>query len=72
MEVFWEHGFERTSMENLLGRMKINRGSLYDTFGDKHSPYSEALTKYRTANEAFLLEILRKNLPIERKIQGFS
>ena len=35
MQVFWHKGYEATSMEDLLTAMDLNRGSLYDTFGDK-------------------------------------
>lgn len=35
MQVFWHKGYEATSMEDLLNAMDLNRGSLYDTFGDK-------------------------------------
>lgn len=69
MEVFWENGFEGTSMQDLLDRMGINRGSLYDTFGDKHSLYLEALDKYRQMNETVLLEVLQKKNSIREKLQ---
>ncbi len=35
MEVFWRKEYEATSVEDLVSAMHINRGSLYDTFGDK-------------------------------------
>ena len=46
MEVFWAQGFDNTSMQDLVGAMGINRGSLYDTFGDKHSLYLASLDRY--------------------------
>ena len=46
MEAFWERGYAGTSVNDLLSEMKLNRGSLYDTFGDKHSLFLSALEKY--------------------------
>jgi TetR/AcrR family transcriptional regulator, transcriptional repressor for nem operon len=48
MDVFWEHGYEATSTDDLLGAMGIGRQSMYDTFGDKHRLYLEALQLYET------------------------
>lgn len=46
MQVFWTKGFERTSVRDLVAAMGINRGSLYDTFGDKKALYLTALERY--------------------------
>ncbi len=46
METFWAHGYEPTSMERLLERMGINRGSFYDTFESKRAVLLEALRRY--------------------------
>ncbi|HEU4769480.1 MAG TPA: helix-turn-helix domain-containing protein, partial [Pyrinomonadaceae bacterium] len=46
MEVFWARGYRAASMQNLVEHMGINRQSLYDTFGDKHSLYLQALDRY--------------------------
>ena len=36
MQIFWEKGYEKTSMQDLVDHMGIHRRSIYDTFGDKH------------------------------------
>lgn len=46
MEVFWEKGYEATSMQDLVDAMGIHRGSLYDTFKDKHHLFLEAIAHY--------------------------
>ncbi len=46
MEVFWAHGYEATSVQDLLDAMGISRGSMYDTFGDKHALFSAAIDHY--------------------------
>ena len=35
MHLFWEKGFEATSIQDLVDHLGVNRQSLYDTFGDK-------------------------------------
>ncbi|MGI9498647.1 MAG: TetR/AcrR family transcriptional regulator [Geminicoccaceae bacterium] len=46
MEAFWAHGYEATSMQDLVDCMGIGRGSLYATFGDKRSLFLQALRLY--------------------------
>ena len=46
MHIFWAHGYKATSMQDLVDNLSINRGSLYDTFGDKHSLFLAALNRY--------------------------
>ncbi|MEM9212851.1 MAG: TetR/AcrR family transcriptional regulator [Cyanobacteria bacterium P01_F01_bin.150] len=46
METFWQYGYEGTSVQTLLNAMGLNRGSLYDTFGDKRSLFLEAIAHY--------------------------
>jgi TetR/AcrR family transcriptional repressor of nem operon len=43
MEVFWSRGYEAASINTLVKYMGINRQSLYDTFGDKHALYLQAI-----------------------------
>ncbi|WKN43532.1 TetR/AcrR family transcriptional regulator [Tunicatimonas pelagia] len=47
IDVFWEKGYHATSYEDLVNRMGINRASMYNTFGDKHQLYIQALQRYR-------------------------
>ncbi len=46
MRVFWDQGYEGASIQDLTEAMGINRFSLYDTFGDKHALYLQALDMY--------------------------
>ncbi len=46
MKTFWRYGYEGTSIQDLVKSMGINRGSLYDTFGDKRSLFLEAIAYY--------------------------
>lgn len=47
MHLFWQQGYEATSLPELLNTMGIGRQSLYDTFGGKHQLFMESLTRYR-------------------------
>ena len=52
MNVFWEHGYEETSLPQLLKGMSLSRGSLYKAFTDKRTLFFDVLKKYE--NEAVL------------------
>lgn len=46
MEVFWQHGFEGSSMTDLTAAMGINSPSLYAAFGSKEALYLEAVRHF--------------------------
>jgi TetR/AcrR family transcriptional repressor of nem operon len=46
MLVFWEHGFEGTSIQDLEAATGLGRGSLYNAFGDKAAIFLEVLSRY--------------------------
>jgi TetR/AcrR family transcriptional repressor of nem operon len=46
LQLFWTKGYEQTTMQDLVDAMGINRGSLYDTFGDKRQLYRQAMERY--------------------------
>jgi TetR/AcrR family transcriptional regulator, transcriptional repressor for nem operon len=58
MQVFWSRGYEATSIEHLVARMGIQRGSLYDTFGDKRALFFAAIDHYDRVVTAKLLATL--------------
>jgi TetR/AcrR family transcriptional regulator, transcriptional repressor for nem operon len=60
MCVFWERGYEATSTDDLLRAMGIGRQSMYDTFGDKHRLYLEALRLYETSRGAELFKRIQE------------
>lgn len=47
MDLFWEQGYEATSVQDLVDHLCLNRSSLYNAFGGKHDLYLEALDHYR-------------------------
>jgi len=46
MHAFWERGYEATSLNDLLACMQIQRASLYNAFGDKHTLFLQTLRRY--------------------------
>lgn len=45
--LFWEQGYERTSVDELLGAMELQKGSFYNAFGSKRALYLRCLARYR-------------------------
>jgi TetR/AcrR family transcriptional repressor of nem operon len=58
MRVFWSRGYEAASIRHLVGRMGIQRGSLYETFGDKRRLFFAAIDRYDRVVTAKLLASL--------------
>lgn len=46
MEQFWSEGFEASSVQKLLDATGINRGTLYNSFGDKDTFFRSCLKHY--------------------------
>ncbi len=47
MRLFWEHGYEATSIAQLTAAMGISPPSLYAAFGDKEALFLEAVARYQ-------------------------
>jgi AcrR family transcriptional regulator len=60
MRVFWEKGYEGTSLTDLTEAMGINRASLYSSFGDKEALFRRALALYGEGPAAYLKAALRE------------
>jgi TetR/AcrR family transcriptional repressor of nem operon len=50
MCVFWQRGYEATSLEDLLAAMDISKSSFYQAFGSKSELFQRCLENYRDAS----------------------
>jgi len=51
--VFWEHGYDATSISLLTAALGVGAPSLYAAFGDKRTLFTEALDRYMRTYAAF-------------------
>lgn len=58
LAMFWQQGYEATSVRDLLSHAGISSSSLYATFGDKHELFCAALDRYRALEREQFATIL--------------
>ncbi|MEM7562561.1 MAG: TetR/AcrR family transcriptional regulator [Pseudomonadota bacterium] len=58
MNLFWDKGFEATSMQDLVKGTGLLKGSLYGAFGDKQSMYLAALRHYNKTRIQAAIDML--------------
>lgn len=63
MDLFWERGYEATSMAQLTETLGIGRASLYATFGDKQQLYLKALQRWVQSRDPSAIELLSRPGP---------
>ncbi|MBP6467842.1 MAG: TetR/AcrR family transcriptional regulator [Leptotrichiaceae bacterium] len=67
MEIFWLHGYEKTSIEELVKCMGVHRKSIYDTFGNKYELFIKSLEYYSTTiGEQLLKRIGNEKTSLEK------
>jgi AcrR family transcriptional regulator len=68
VDVFWEHGYDATSVALLSSAMGISTPSLYSAFGDKRTVFLEALDRYLHTFGAFTARALTEEPTAHRAI----
>ena len=58
-EVFWQRGYEATSLVDLLAAMGLSKSSFYETFGSKRELFLRSLARYREERVAALRLLLQ-------------
>jgi len=66
MGVFWQKGYEGTSLDDLTEAMGINRSSLYSTFRDKQTLFQRVIARYQSGPLSFLSDALAR--PTAREV----
>ncbi len=61
MEVFWEKGYNATSLRDLTEAMQINSSSLYNTIGDKQELFVRCVKHYTEIRKKDLQNRLATN-----------
>jgi TetR/AcrR family transcriptional repressor of nem operon len=64
LELFWERGYEATSMADLVEHLGVARASIYATFGSKYELYLKALDRYGELIHPTLLAGLSQPGPV--------
>ena len=57
-EVFWQKGYNGTSMQDLVDATGLNRSSLYNSFGCKKELYEETLKRYEKETASIFQKVL--------------
>ena len=60
MTVFWEKGYEGSTLADLTEAMRINRSSMYAPFGDKEALFRLAIARYAEGPAAYVREALEQ------------
>ncbi|MEU8382797.1 TetR/AcrR family transcriptional regulator [Streptosporangium sp. NPDC048865] len=75
LDLFWERGYEATSVSDLVDHLGIGRASLYATFGGKHELYLRALRRYREIRRPLYMETLSRPGPalpaVRELVEGY-
>lgn len=66
MHVFWEKGYNGTSMQDLVDATGLNRSSIYNSFGSKLELYQNTLSLYqKESGGMFQKALVKAQNPLE-------
>lgn len=71
MQLFWEKGYEATSLSDLTSRMGIQRPSIYSAFGDKKELFEAALRKYTMSRASDVRTRLQNHSSVKEAFSTF-
>ncbi|MBJ7932852.1 TetR/AcrR family transcriptional regulator (plasmid) [Bacillus toyonensis] len=71
MQLFWEKGYEATSLSDLTSRMGIQRPSIYSTFGDKKELFEAALRRYTMSRASDIRNRLQSHSSVKESFSIF-
>lgn len=70
LRLFWERGYEGTSVRDLGAELDLRPGSLYAAFGDKHGLFLRALDHYSEGQVEGLCTLLAGEGPILPRLRA--
>ncbi|AVV58484.1 TetR/AcrR family transcriptional regulator [Paenibacillus glucanolyticus] len=71
MQLFWEKGYEATSLSDLTSRMGIQRPSIYSAFGDKKELFETTLRKYTMSHASEARSRLQNQPSVREAFRAF-
>jgi AcrR family transcriptional regulator len=74
-ELFWNNGYDRTSLSDLTGAMKITPPSFYFAFGSKEKLFQMVIDRYTSEQYKFFQEALSEPTTrnvVKRLLYGFA
>ncbi len=69
MRLFWEYGYEATSVQMLLTAMDISSASLYGAFGSKERLFHRAVERYATSHGRVTDALADADLPPRQAVE---
>ncbi|WP_295767569.1 TetR/AcrR family transcriptional regulator [uncultured Mucilaginibacter sp.] len=70
MQLFWQKGYNATSMQDLVDTLGISRSSLYDTYTDKHTLFLKTLESYQLSGAAKIQNIISSGKSAKETIKN--
>ncbi|GGN91174.1 TetR/AcrR family transcriptional regulator [Saccharibacillus kuerlensis] len=70
MRVFWEKGYQASSLSDLTDRMNIRKPSLYAAFGDKRELFDRALDRYMRKHAIYMQQLLDRESKVIPAFEG--
>ncbi|MDX1756195.1 MAG: TetR/AcrR family transcriptional regulator [Marinobacter sp.] len=70
--LFWQQGYEGTSVQQILDCTGLSRSSLYATFGDKRALFIQSLAQFGQMSQAACMPLKNRGNPREAVRQFFE
>jgi TetR/AcrR family transcriptional repressor of nem operon len=67
-KLFWDKGFNGTSVDDLVNASGLSRSSLYDTFGDKEALFIASLRLYRQENTRQMVDMIEQSTDVRKTV----
>ena len=71
LRLFWQQGYEATSMQDLVEAMGVNRASMYQTYGNKHDLFTASIERYMQNSIETIAQLEQQSGPALKILQQF-